>query len=458
MQYTDLIKLQTHEPIISQIERPGAERNVLAYVINHPDAIYDLTSSLEESDFNNSINQLLYRCMTMMVQRGVQITIPNILGVLEGNNALDKTVEEYLKRIAQTNVGGVDLEYNIRLVKTTAIKRRAYEQGIHLLNDCLNEELCPDDPQSFIGRQQQRFINLGLTTGDRVIHIGEGVEEWLKERSTNPNPVPGLRSGFPDLDREIGGFQGGRAYLFAARTKNRKSILLNNFAVNIAVNEGAPVLYLDTEMQTENDVRPRILSILSGVDTELIETGMYATNPEFNDSVTKAAKVAKKLPFYHAYLPNFNLNQVVSIVRKYYIKHGIKVLFFDYIKLPIGTMGDGAKEYQLLGQMMATLKDLAGELDIPLITAAQLNRKGEQLAEDGKPSDDMIGGSDRLIHNTSYLFFLWKKSEGQIAKDGGEQSGNMCLYLAESRHGGNYFAWLNAHPKNARITEIMNLS
>lgn len=456
MQYTDLIKLQTHEPVISLIERPGAERNVLAYVINHPDSIYDVVSALEESDFNNSINQLLYKCMVMMVERGVQITIPNILGVLEGNNALDKAVEEYLRRIAQTNVGGVDLDYNIKLVKTTAIKRRAYEQGIHLLNDCVNDELLPDDASSFVGRQQQRFIDLGLTTGDRVMHIAHGLEEWLKNRSTNPNPIPGLRSGFPDLDQEIGGFQGGRAYLFAARTKNRKSILLNNFAVNVAVNEGAPILYLDTEMQTENDVRPRLLSILSGVDTEHIDTGMYSTNPESYDAVNKAARVMEKLPFYHAYIPNFTVSQVASIVRKYYIKNGIKALFFDYIKLPL-SVGDGAKEYQLLGQMMAALKDLAGELNIPLIAAAQLNRKGEQLAEDGKPSDDMVGGSDRLIHNTSYLFYLWKKSEAQIAADGGEQSGNMCLHLGESRHGGDYFAWLNAHPRNARITEIMNL-
>src|SRR5690606_39701294 len=90
------------------------------------------------------------------------------------------------------------------------------------------------------------------------------------------------------------------------------------------------------------------------------------------EAVKKAADIVEKGPFYHAYLPSFSATQVSNIVRKYHLKYKIEAFFFDYIKMPLH--GDSRlQEYQLLGQLTGVLKDLAGELEVPCVTAAQLN-------------------------------------------------------------------------------------
>ncbi|HHV41238.1 MAG TPA: hypothetical protein GXX72_00065 [Clostridiaceae bacterium] len=454
MSVLNTLAIKTHEPIINNIERPGAERNVLAYILNDSDAIYDVISRLKDDDFNNSLNQLIFKCMTGLSERGVRVTLENILAVTKSKDILGQDGEEYLRRIARTDTSAVDLKYNIEQVLVASLKRKAYLQGIHVLNDCVDERSYFNDVNEFVGRQQQRFMDLGTGTSDSIVLLGEDVDKWLKQRSESPNPVPGLHTGFEELDKAIGGFMPGRLYVFAGRSKARKSILLNNFATYMSAVQGKPILYLDTEMLSFEDVRPRILAILSGVSERDINTGMYVNSDSDRESVNRAARILAETPFHHAYVPNFNISSIVSLIRKCKVKHDIQAIFFDYIKMPMSQHIGALKEYQLLGLLTASLKDIAGELRIPGITACQLNR--EALKGD-EPDEFSIGASDRILHNASYLFYLWKKTPEQILEDGGIDSGNTVLSLGASRHGGEYRAFLRAHESNARMWEVVRV-
>lgn len=450
----DLINIKRHEPIINNIERPGAERNVLAYILNKSDSIYDATTKLEESDFNNSLNRLIYRCMMGLAEKGVRVSVENILAITKSKGVLDKDGEEYLYRIAQTDISGIDFDHNVEQVLVASLKRRAYLQSLHVMKDCVDDKLDFDDAGSFVGRQQQRFMELGLEANDNVKQIGEGVFDWLEERAKNPTLVPGLSTGFPELDGVIGGFIPGRLYVFAGRAKSGKSLLLNNFATHICIAQDKPVLYIDTEMSTFEDVRPRILAIISGVSERDISNGMYIRNEEDREKVERAAKLLTHAPFYHTYMPNFSITKVLSLVRKYKVKYGIEALFFDYIKMPMSQSVNQLKEYQLLGLITSALKDVVGELGIPGITACQLNRNALHSDE---PDEGDVGGSDRILFNASYLFYLWQKDPERILEDGGIESGNMVLKLGASRHGGEYRAFLRRHESNARMWEVVKV-
>lgn len=458
MTAVDLTNEKAHEPIINSIEHPGSERNILAYIIHNPDAVYDVVSKLREEDFNNTLNRLIYQVMCRLSEKGVPVTTENILAVTRGNSVLDKQGEEYLARISLVDATRIDLDHNINLVQAASVKRQAYRESLRVIKDCIEDE-DTDDANDFIGRQQKRFIDLGMgVINDGVVHLGEGVKEWIEERKNNPNPVPGLSTGYKELDEAIGGLRKGRLYVWAARSKSRKSLMLTNIAAHIAYKTQVPILYLDTEMTSFEDVRPRILAIVSGVPEDEITKGTFVYNPQYVEAVKKAADIVEKGPFYHAYLPSFSTTQVSNIVRKYHLKYKIGIFFFDYIKMPL--YGDSRlQEYQLLGQLTGVLKDLAGELGVPCVTAAQLNRGA--VGVDGDNEDDfdesMVAGSDRILHNASYLFYQWMKSPKRIAEDGVE-AGNLCVKLGHSRHGGEYFGWYKAHDSNARISEIMNVA
>lgn len=129
-----------HEQIINQIERPGAERNVLAIILNNPDKIYDVATLLKEDDFNSSVNQFIYKIMLRLSEKGIEVTVPNILAVSKGNDVLGTSGEEYLRRIAMSNTSNIDLDYNVRLVSTASIRRKAYREALNVIEDCLDDK------------------------------------------------------------------------------------------------------------------------------------------------------------------------------------------------------------------------------------------------------------------------------------------------------------------------------
>ena len=114
------------------------------------------------------------------------------------------------------------------------------------------------------------------------------------------------------------------------------------------------------------------------------------------------------------------------------MQFGIVALFFDYIKIP-SNQADfrTAQEYQKLGFFTSGLKDLAGILQIPVISACQANK--EDVGSEG-PNENNIGGSYRILQLASKLMFLYNKSEERIAKDG-FQNGNQQLYIKFQRNG-----------------------
>ena len=91
---------------------------------------------------------------------------------------------------------------------------------------------------------------------------------------------------------------------------------------------------------------------------------------------------------------------------------------FDYIKLPSSGGHVGEKEYQALGYLTSTLKDIAGTLQIPVVSAVQLNRgavKAEEIDE------SMIAGSDRILQLANRVCFLRWKTEEERALSAGNQ-------------------------------------
>src|SRR5690606_26640514 len=114
--------------------------------------------------------------MCRLSEKGVPVTTENILAVTRGNSVLDKQGEEYLARISLVDATRIDLDHNINLVQAASVKRKAYRESLRVIKDCIEDE-DTDDANDFIGRQQKRFIDLGMgVINDGVVHLGEGVK------------------------------------------------------------------------------------------------------------------------------------------------------------------------------------------------------------------------------------------------------------------------------------------
>lgn len=445
-----------HEPIIGNIERVGAERNIIAYILNKPDAIYDVSLHLQEEDFSNYVNRLVYGHMLFLMHKGARIGQSTLVAMLKQQDKITpEEVDEYLDIVYKTNVANMDLMYNVGLVKCASVKRSVYTEALSIINQCVDDNY-EQDVGEFIGHQQKRFLDLGLETKSvsKSVNLGDIVDDVLRNTTNNPSLVPGLQTGFDGLDETIGGLVGGRLYVVVARPKVGKTSILTNWARTIAIENDDPqdILYINTEMRDE-EIVVRQLSAISGVPTYLIERGLFATDESNVAKVKYARDLMKQGKLHHVYLPDFSVDKLVSLAWQHHIQYGIKAVFFDYIKLDESSLQKGFNERIAMGRVTNTLKELSNMLNIPVITAAQLNRGADKAGrEDEEVSSSMIYGSDDILKFADYIMILRNKTESELASQGID-NGNQVLFIDESRHGGDYYAWLKFDKPTTRYSE-----
>jgi hypothetical protein len=200
-----------------------------------------------------------------------------------------------------------------------------------------------------------------------------------------------------------------------------KSAFLTNVAINVAYLQRIPVLYVDTEL-TFQEWRTRALAKIANVKERTIKHGGY-------DNVTyaklqKCIELVEKGKLFHEYMPGYSVDKLVALYKKYRYKEKIGLIVFDYLKEPDSSSVERQrKEYQLLGDVTTKLKDLAGRLEIPALTAVQLNR------------DNDIADSDRIARYADVICHWGQRSDDE-REEGGDACGTHKLVIRDTRRGG----------------------
>ncbi|MCK5017448.1 MAG: hypothetical protein KAS32_10310, partial [Candidatus Peribacteraceae bacterium] len=185
---------------------------------------------------------------------------------------------------------------------------------------------------------------------------------------------------------------------------------------------------------------------LSGVPERIIKNGLHTRDEKQNDAVYQAVKVMQKMKLVHKYMPGFRMEDVRSMVRKYHARDKIGALFFDYVKMV--ELNENFNETQTLGYITSSLKDLAGTLGIPVITAVQLNRTGEGKS---RLNSDQIADSDRVLRYCNVLMALAPKLRKEIEEDG-IKCGTHRLQILDNRGGSSFYSGIDIMAKRPMIT------
>ena len=296
------------------------------------------------------------------------------------------------------------------------------------------------NPSEIIGQHENMVAELSNNVQQTkdIYKMGEDTEYVLEQRAENPNTVPGLEVGWNKFDYYTNGGQAGDLIMLCARAKTGKSTTLTNWAVKLGIEDKIPILYFDTEMSAREQ-EDRILSILSGVPHKEIMNGMYCLDTEFGKADDKKRRIKEAISkmrngnYYHIYMPNFTIEKVNAIAKKFKIQNNIQAIFFDYLKFPSSQVASlkSVQEWQMLGYIASGLKDLAGTLKVPVYSGCQENRSN---LDSDKKDERNVGGSDRILQLATKLIFLSNKPEEQIIKEAG-LLGNQKLYIAYQRNG-----------------------
>lgn len=239
------------------------------------------------------------------------------------------------------------------------------------------------------------------------------------------------------------------------------SLLVDNIGYHISNNLNIPILNIDTELSQEQHWI-RMLSMISGISMEEIKTGTFAKDKEKLHSVKIAEQKIKSIPYYYECVGGKTFEEVLSIIRRWIQKNvGLDengnrkpcLIIYDYIKL-LNEDGLNAnmQEYQKLGFIVTSLKNLLIRYDVPCLAFCQLNRDGID-----SNSTSSVAGSDRILMYCSSLTFFKDKSVEEIEEDG-LSNGNKKMIVVAARNGpgtdpGDYINY-QLHKNIARISEL----
>jgi replicative DNA helicase len=421
------------------------ERFVLSVILNNPDSYWEVSSILQPSDFTLISNAHIYSAIKSLLENNQDIDIVSISNSFD--KPIKKTLEkeagdilQYLQALKESPYSKKNLLANAEKIKLESVRRQLGSALENMSKEV--SKLKVESIDELVGICDERIIEIGLSNSSQTDdgQVGKNADDFLTDRVVENR----IQIGFKHLDNLTGGFAPGQLTVVAAVFKTGKSTILWNWALWLA-RAGCPVLYLDTEM-TLSEQQARALANMTGISEKKITNGLC--NPIEKMELTEAIEELKGMPFYHVYLPTYTNEQIVNIARKYRIQKGVKIIFFDYIKVPEVSN----QEWLELGYLTNTLKNkVAGALEVPVITAAQLNRSGINT---NTFTGEEIAGSIKILHLANHILYLRYKSKSEREKHGRKQ-GNMILKMAFSRNcpTGLEF-YLNFQKPVLRITEV----
>lgn len=266
---------------------------------------------------------------------------------------------------------------------------------------------------------------------DDLLAIREGIKE------------PFLPTGFPRLDRKMHGLGGGQLIMVAARPGNGKSTLILQWGVHAAVQQDRRVLVFSMEM-IPKEILKRVVAQEAGIDTGR----QYAMSDEDWMRFVNWTDTADRSIRFDYKTIQTPLN-IANVARREARRHGVDLIIIDYLQLMDGDRQGQNRNYELAA-ISRQLKNLAVELDIPIVCAVQMNRNIESGFK-RLPKKDDLKDSGNLEQDADKILFI--HSEHDLDEDDGVFAREVKFVLAKHRNGPEGVIDMLFQPDKVRFVE-----
>jgi len=275
-----------------------------------------------------------------------------------------------------------------------------------------------DDAETILNTAQSELFR--LATGDNHSGVSlaydelAGVYESLEARKGGTPPPGSVQTPFADINKILEPMEPGTLNVIAGQTSSGKTQMACQIAVDVAVHQRRPVLFLSWEM-TKRLITTRLACDVADVDKTKAKRGQLTR--EDWDSLVKAQQAIHEAPLFLADKPNMDLFRVWAEARQLKAKSGLELLIIDYLQL-VTVPGRFGTDNQRLEYLCRSLKLLCMELNVPIIVLSQLSRAGKERKTPTPQLSD-LRGSGAIEQDPDSVMFSWHDNKGsyiEIAK------------------------------------------
>ena len=405
-----------------------AEQAVLGSILIDSATVATAVTMLKADDFYVPENAKIFETLVSMFTGGEKIDPITLLDKLKELELYDDAGgRAYLYKIMDATPSAVNIEAYAAIVKDKAKLRKLAEVTGEANTRAMGEVGSVADQLETL--EQQLFELRGERSGAGLVPIREALNDSLremKELASEGGKLPGLPTGFRDLDFYISGLNRSDLIILAARPGvGKTSVALNIARYAAEAGDGKNVLIFNLEMSRVQLVQ-RMLSSEALVELGKLRTANMVRD-EWDRLVAGALKLAK-LPIYVDDTSNIPVAEIKARVRRV---RDVGLVVIDYLQLIKGGRKDGNRVLEV-SDISRSLKVMAKELNIPVLCLAQLSRASEQRKDDPKPKLSDLRDSGAIEQDADIVLFLYR--DEQYHPDTAEKNVCDCI-IAKNRHG-----------------------
>ena len=346
---------------------------MVAALLLDDDAYARVLPMLQPPDFFREQNGWCYEACMALADRGEPLTLQTVAHELDRAGRLESVGgEPYLQELVGKHFTALGVEAHARIVARDALYRRLIQASGQIAQ--LAYEAGPD-PSRVLAAAEALLLGLRTSEASGDFHrLRDLLDRFLEDPGDEEGGlVGGARSGFMDLDALLTGFKRGDLIVLASRTGVGKSSLLLNFARNAAVGQHGTVGFFALEMSADQ-LAMRLLSSESGVPTARMPPGTHTEAEEAR--IMHAIGVLGEAHIYIDDSAVLTVPEIRAKARRLQAEEGLDLVVVDYLQLLQGSGRMDTRAGEIAGITRA-LKEMARELQVPVIAAAQLSRAVE---------------------------------------------------------------------------------
>jgi replicative DNA helicase len=371
--------MQDGEPSMSEERLPPqnieAEQSVLGSILIDRDAIVRVAGFLMPDDFYREAHRTIYHAARDLFERREPADLVLMCDELERRGRLEQVGgPAYLTSLINMVPTAVNVEFYGHVVERCAVLRRLITAGGQIAGTAYDYQ---DDAEMAIDRAEQILFSLTQRRRAReFVPISEVLDKYFNEIDLihqNRGQTFGVPTGFTKLDELTGGLQRSDLVVLAARPGMGKTSFALNIAAHAAMKNNVPVGIFSLEMSKDQLVQ-RLICSHAGIDSQRLRNGFIQ-----DDEWAKIAQTIGELseaPIYIDDTPGIPVMELRTKARRLQAEHDLGFVIVDYLQLMQGRRTEN--RVQEVSDISRSLKELARELNIPVLAASQLNRSVEQ--------------------------------------------------------------------------------
>lgn len=430
-----------------------AEKAVLGALMQFPGSMRDaMDQGLMAQDFFNENHMRIFDAMLELNNSNSVVDIRTVTTKLDDKRLLSMIGgPEYLFDLTEHAVSSSSVKYHIGIVQDKAHQRRLYNAALKIVEESADPEANLDDLLSDAEKGVLEVTRNRKTSDFRDgAEVADSVYNHIRELSTLGTSITGLETGYHRFDAMTNGLHKGDLIILAARPAVGKTAFALNLGLQCSKRNNATVAIFSLEMPAEQ-LMTRMLASESRVNNNVLKTGELSDDDW--SKLNAGTNTLKACPIYIDDSSTIKVNEIFAKCRKLKNDHGLDLVIIDYLQLISGRGRPSDNRQVEVSEISRSLKQLARDIECPVIALSQLSRSVEQR-QDKTPMLSDLRESGSIEQDADIVMFLDRDDYYNHGKDNSEANADGKSNDAPNNNDFSIVRVILAKHRNGAIGEL----